>query len=741
VVEESDDEQPPDMVWAALDSAINYISSQYGEQAFPAPEIEWSAEDITPEGLVGATTYLFTAGDLTANVAYALVAPDATVFNISVDDTVTGFHWLGNVDTSGQVNEQYAPLFDAEGEYCIDKSTGARLGYTEAVAIAEGSECGQQGQLKQTRICNQDTGTWWIDLDMDMPGCNPACVVDLNSGTAEINGRCMGVLPPDEIEGEPPALVPTPSESGQEIEQPVVAWYGYVTSTPAGSQFDDYLVVLPEGTAEVGITGADAAIENEIVAMRDMVEGPGKYAHFWGTLACPMIDYGGCELVVNRIRAEGPGAFFDPDPVEGWEGTIFSGPPGPRSGGDDAFVLLGDVNIWYGIWSPDTDINNHLESLRDTGTVIRVWGEVIAGIPDWNGTQIQVSRFEEVDNPSAAVPPAPDWPDADDGMVAYLNEDYGYHLRVPPTATIAESGAVGFASEELPEGMTAEEYMTKLQEQYGNQLCVRIEVGLGYIDISAPPNEAYRYIPCGLTGLGAGETVKKSEQITIEEQTYTAQGFEWIGNMAPCSPPRETLDCHFEVMTFKLEDGTRIEFGSRHESTASFEDYLMKGKPMLQQILASYETMPARLSGYSYEGWQTYTSDKFGYSVKYPGDAAIMGADLDETVQFVGSGHWPILTVEHVDSPFFHPPTGTDVSQWVLDLHTDYDGIGPEMTIAGLPAVHLVYKPGPGWEASDEYFFIRDEQLFRILILHSDGQQDWNLYNQFLHSFTFDDQN
>ena len=185
------------MVWTALDSAINHILSQYGEQAFPPPGMEWSAANITPEDLVGTTTYLFTVGDLTATVTFPLVAPDATIFDISVDDNPTGFHWLGSVDTSGQVNEHYAPLFDAEGEYCIDKSTGARLSYTEAVTIAEGSECGQQGQLKQTRICNQDTGTWWIDLDMDMPGCNPACVVDLNSGTAEINGRCMGVLPPD----------------------------------------------------------------------------------------------------------------------------------------------------------------------------------------------------------------------------------------------------------------------------------------------------------------------------------------------------------------------------------------------------------------------------------------------------------------------------------------------------------------------------------------------------------------
>jgi hypothetical protein len=480
------------------------------------------------------------------------------------------------------------PVDVSDAEVCVDKNIGASLSYEEAVEIAQSSVCLAEGQLKETRFCNEDTGTWWLDLDLDAPNCNPACVVDLNSRTAEINYRCMGALPPKETEEEPPAPVPTPTESGQEAEQPVVAWYGYVVSTPAGSQFDDYLVVLPEGTAEVGITGADPEIEAQIVAMRDM-EAPGKYAHFWGTLSCPMIDYGGCELVVNRLQPAGPPSFSDPEPVEGWEGIIYSGPPGPRSGGDDAFVLVGDFHIWYGIWSADAELNSQLESLRDTQTVIRVWGEIMAGIPDWNGTQIQVSRLEVVENPSAALPPAPDWPEADDGMETYLNEDYGYQLRVPPTAVITESGPVSFSADELPEGMTAEEYRAQLQEQYGHQLCVRIENGLGYIAISAPPNQGFRYVPCGLTGLGAGETVEKSEEVTIAGQTYTARGIEWIGNMAPCDPSRETPDCHSEMMRIQLEDGTQIEFGSILEPTASFEDYLMKGRDMILRILASYD--------------------------------------------------------------------------------------------------------------------------------------------------------
>ncbi|MBE0523453.1 MAG: hypothetical protein IBX40_03845 [Methanosarcinales archaeon] len=67
------------------------------------------------------------------------------------------------------------------------------------VEIALNSECDTEGTLKDTYFCNEYTGTWWIDLEPlnKIPGCNPACVVNLNTRTAEINGRCTGVIPPN----------------------------------------------------------------------------------------------------------------------------------------------------------------------------------------------------------------------------------------------------------------------------------------------------------------------------------------------------------------------------------------------------------------------------------------------------------------------------------------------------------------------------------------------------------------
>lgn len=47
---------------------------------------------------------------------------------------------------------------------------------------------------------NPDTKTWWFDVDLNnIPeGCSPACVVLEDTGTAEINWRCTGLISPEE---------------------------------------------------------------------------------------------------------------------------------------------------------------------------------------------------------------------------------------------------------------------------------------------------------------------------------------------------------------------------------------------------------------------------------------------------------------------------------------------------------------------------------------------------------------
>jgi hypothetical protein len=142
-----------------------------------------------------------TSGGKTAYVWYSLMVEDdgtewpaVSVEGIENGDTVVvtgelkteGAFWASNIEPSAAV----------QPEYCLDRETDSRLSYQEAVEIAQDSECLEQGHLKETRFCNPDTGTWWIDLDIDKPGCNPACVVNVSDRTAEINWRCTGAQPP-----------------------------------------------------------------------------------------------------------------------------------------------------------------------------------------------------------------------------------------------------------------------------------------------------------------------------------------------------------------------------------------------------------------------------------------------------------------------------------------------------------------------------------------------------------------
>jgi hypothetical protein len=63
-----------------------------------------------------------------------------------------------------------------------------------ARSIAETSECVDYGVLKENAFYNENSKTWWIDLDAAKTECNPACVI-FEDESVEINWRCTGLTP------------------------------------------------------------------------------------------------------------------------------------------------------------------------------------------------------------------------------------------------------------------------------------------------------------------------------------------------------------------------------------------------------------------------------------------------------------------------------------------------------------------------------------------------------------------
>ena len=96
--------QAPDDIRAARDSALAYVSEHHGEQAPPAG-LTWTAEDATPEGLIGGISYRFTAEEWVVTVDTAVVPPEMRVYRTSVSNPSTGFWWEGRIDAQGQGTE------------------------------------------------------------------------------------------------------------------------------------------------------------------------------------------------------------------------------------------------------------------------------------------------------------------------------------------------------------------------------------------------------------------------------------------------------------------------------------------------------------------------------------------------------------------------------------------------------------------------------------------------------------
>ena len=85
----------------ALDIAVAYLVKRF---SLPAPG-EWYTQDQTPEGLLGASDFLYTSGAWVVSITAPVVAPEYLVYTVAIDHVATGTHWEGKVDAEGNLEE------------------------------------------------------------------------------------------------------------------------------------------------------------------------------------------------------------------------------------------------------------------------------------------------------------------------------------------------------------------------------------------------------------------------------------------------------------------------------------------------------------------------------------------------------------------------------------------------------------------------------------------------------------
>lgn len=152
------------------------------------------------------------------------------------------------------------------------------------------------------------------------------------------------------------------------------------------------------------------------------------------------------------------------------------------------------------------------------------------------------------------------------------------------------------------------------------------------------------------------------------------------------------------------------------------------------------------------DGWLVYRDETLGYTLHYPPDAVITD-DEDAAQSYTIQGplsddeYWPVIFVTHrLDQEAYRPPVGVDLAQWLTDQNliasADQEPAAElrqeDVQLAGTTAIHTRFDRSPQSYAYDKYFFVREGQLYMLLILHAGDREDWELYDHFLQSIRFE---
>ncbi len=179
------------------------------------------------------------------------------------------------------------------------------------------------------------------------------------------------------------------------ISEGITDWWGFIKSTPPGSQYDDYFEQDDMGQIiTFGIDSLDPEVKSQIEALRDS----GRIVHLYGTLMSNVPDYNGSQILVDHIETDenNPSGYMPPcatEKIANWWGVIKGTEPGSQF--DDYFERqdLGQV-IYFGIDSRDPAVQSQIEALRDSGKIVHLYGTLFSNVPDYNGSQILADRIE-----------------------------------------------------------------------------------------------------------------------------------------------------------------------------------------------------------------------------------------------------------------------------------------------------------------------------------------------------------
>jgi len=260
----------------ARDAAMATIWAE-GE---PMPALDWSEEDLTPEGLVGSSTIRYTAGEWEVTVTYPIVAPDVTIYQVDIANSASGLTWSGEVDAEGNVSEAAgggAGMPNPASVYCeeqggtVEIRTGTDGGQYGVCIFSDGSECDEwaffRGECSPGGAPPSDATP-------------PSVVLDLEAAYEGVRFRYSEAIAAG-VAGE--TVASEEAMSGEVIPEHIVfSFSGYALP---GTFHDPRIRIYP-----VSAFAADGAAAGTVASLRSLLDS-GEVPAAGGGFAGPTIPF------------------------------------------------------------------------------------------------------------------------------------------------------------------------------------------------------------------------------------------------------------------------------------------------------------------------------------------------------------------------------------------------------------------------------------------------------------------
>lgn len=189
---------------------------------------------------------------------------------------------------------------DCGGAACWNGTTCQPLGLLDEEEAFELAQQGcTNGTISREFIFNENTQTWWFVYTPNGPkaGCNPACVVDEASKSAEINWRCTGLIENASTPADPQAWRGSACEEDADCLLP--AEYAMRSTCPFQAICKDFICTIGCPTYESDDTLASGSTKREQCTSQDDCQCEGYQASDRKDCVC---HDGSCFALVGEMR-------------------------------------------------------------------------------------------------------------------------------------------------------------------------------------------------------------------------------------------------------------------------------------------------------------------------------------------------------------------------------------------------------------------------------------------------------